>query len=111
MKLRIFHECELKFFQIQTGLPTFVPGGSLGLFGTVTEISSPPKNRQSLFDYAFSGPIVGLILSIGLLFLGLLETVSTDTSALSTYPVVNVEFLKLSTMVSFCIWISVTLNI
>lgn len=83
---------------IQIGLPTFVPGFQIGLTGTITPIKSSPKNIKSLFDFAIAGPMMGLIASVILLYVGLEMTVFMDASAQEQLPSVPVELLRSSAL-------------
>eukprot|EP01023_Acetabularia_acetabulum_P023004 TRINITY_DN2260_c0_g1_i1.p1 TRINITY_DN2260_c0_g1~~TRINITY_DN2260_c0_g1_i1.p1 ORF type:complete len:622 (-),score=114.11 TRINITY_DN2260_c0_g1_i1:1144-2955(-) len=59
---------------VKLGLPILVPNMQIGTFGAVTPIRSLVKDKQTMFDVAFAGPAVGLVLSGGLFFAGLYLT-------------------------------------
>jgi len=80
------------------GLPTIIPSIQIGLQGSITPILTPPKNFNSLFDFAIAGPLTGLIISIGLLYLGLSTQVFMDTAAQAQLPAVPVELLRASSL-------------
>ena len=73
-----------------------VPSLSTGLAGTITPLKSPPPSKKALFDFAIAGPIAGLTVSIGLLFVGLELTrqMGLDTSL----PVLPVDLVRSSSL-------------
>ncbi len=60
-----------KKHQIQLSFPFFLPTWQIGSFGAVTRFESLLPNRSVMFDVAIAGPAMGGILSLILLFLGL----------------------------------------
>jgi len=84
--------------EFKIGLPTIIPSIQIGLQGSITPILTPPKNFNSLFDFAIAGPLTGLIISIGLLYLGLSTQVFMDTAAQAQLPAVPVELLRASSL-------------
>jgi len=84
--------------EFKIGLPTIIPSFQVGLSGSITPILSPPKNFNSLFDFAIAGPLTGLIISIGLLYLGLSTQVFMDAVAQAQLPAVPVELLRASSL-------------
>ncbi|KAL7553628.1 hypothetical protein ACHAWF_016929 [Thalassiosira exigua] len=83
---------------IDIGFPTLIPSLQFGLTGGITPIKSPPKNIKSLFDFAISGPLFGLVASFFLLYLGLETTAFMDSSAQAQLPSVPVEILRSSSL-------------
>mmetsp|Transcript_6883 Transcript_6883/g.15726 ORF Transcript_6883/g.15726 Transcript_6883/m.15726 type:complete len:201 (-) Transcript_6883:347-949(-) len=83
----------LKF---EVSLPTFVPSPVTGITSSMTDIRKPAKNRKQLFDFALAGPLVGIIASVALLFVGLQLTASSDPQAVALFPKVPVELLRQS---------------
>ena len=77
-----------------------VPSVSLGITGAITPIKSPPKNVKSLFDFAIAGPVLGLITSMTLLYVGLEMTAFADAVALEQCPSVPISLIRSSTLVS-----------
>lgn len=67
--------------------PWLLPSFTLGTWGFITSIKTPPKNRQALFNFAFVGPLVGMVVSLTLLLAGLALTFSSDQSQLPSLPV------------------------
>ena len=53
------------------GPPFFIPNGSLGTFGAVTQIKSLLKGRAELFDIAIAGPAAGGAVALALFLFGL----------------------------------------
>uniref|UniRef100_A0A7S1BMQ9 Uncharacterized protein n=1 Tax=Corethron hystrix TaxID=216773 RepID=A0A7S1BMQ9_9STRA len=67
--------------------PWLLPSFTLGTWGFITSLKSPPPNRQALFNFAFVGPFVGMTLSVILLVLGMSLTLSADRTLLPSLPV------------------------
>lgn len=67
---------------------------------THTQLKSPPKNNKALFDFAFSGPLLGMMTSWGALAYGLLQTVLAKTDQIAALPHIPLDFLKLSCLTS-----------
>lgn len=84
--------------QFKTGAPTIVPNFQVGLTGCITPLKTPPPNLKSLFDFAISGPLVGLILSVALLYSGLEQQVFMDVETQSQLPSLPVELLRSSSL-------------
>lgn len=92
---------------IKIGKPVAIPSPYLhaGLFGCITPLRSFPQNRSSLFDWALSGPMSGLLSSVLLMIFGLHHTVNASQAALMRFPVISIAELKCSfltgTLISF----------
>ena len=71
-----------------------LPSEKLGFFGTITPVKSFVPSQTALLDFALSGPVAGLLASIGLMVGGVLATVHASTNALGHFPVVPVSLLK-----------------
>jgi membrane-associated protease RseP (regulator of RpoE activity) len=56
---------------IRLSVPFFLPTWQIGSFGAITRFESLLPNRSVLFDIAFAGPAVGGIVSLVMLFVGL----------------------------------------
>jgi len=71
------HELGHKFAAIykgvKTSMPFFIPAppGMGGTFGAVITQKEPPTNRDDLFDIGFSGPAIGLLVSLIVAVIGL----------------------------------------
>lgn len=81
---------------IKVGIPVPLPSFQVGSFGSITPLRSFPASRTSLLDFALSGPLVGLLASMGLMAGGVLATVYASSEALLGFPVVPVALLKAS---------------
>ena len=83
-------------------LPTLVPFWSnLPLLGSLTRITSSPKNFSALFDFALLGPLLGFISSFVFFAMGLFATQASfegDANAAQFLPSLPVSVLKLSTL-------------
>ncbi|MFM7191250.1 MAG: site-2 protease family protein, partial [Microcystaceae cyanobacterium] len=67
----IGHGWMAKKHQIKLSWPFFLPTWQIGSFGAVTRFESLLPNRSVMFDVAIAGPALGGVLSLILLFLGL----------------------------------------
>eukprot|EP00557_Chaetoceros_sp_GSL56_P003532 CAMPEP_0176489474 /NCGR_PEP_ID=MMETSP0200_2-20121128/7308_1 /TAXON_ID=947934 /ORGANISM="Chaetoceros sp., Strain GSL56" /LENGTH=850 /DNA_ID=CAMNT_0017886619 /DNA_START=116 /DNA_END=2668 /DNA_ORIENTATION=+ len=82
--------------KFKAGGPTIVPSLQLGSFGCITPIKSPPPNSNSLFDFAISGPLVGMIISLILMYVGLEKQAFMDPSLQANLPSLPVNLLRSS---------------
>jgi membrane-associated protease RseP (regulator of RpoE activity) len=85
-------------FQFKAGPPTLVPSLNLGLQGCITPIKTSPPNSNSLFDFAISGPLVGMIISVCLLYSGLEKQVFMDAAAQANLPSLPVNLVRSSSL-------------
>lgn len=79
---------------IKVGLPIPLPSFQMGTFGAITPLRSFPANRTVLLDFALSGPLAGLLASMGLMVGGVFATVYASSEALLGFPFVPVALLK-----------------
>eukprot|EP00545_Synedropsis_sp_CCMP1620_P011312 CAMPEP_0119005068 /NCGR_PEP_ID=MMETSP1176-20130426/1510_1 /TAXON_ID=265551 /ORGANISM="Synedropsis recta cf, Strain CCMP1620" /LENGTH=627 /DNA_ID=CAMNT_0006956835 /DNA_START=23 /DNA_END=1906 /DNA_ORIENTATION=+ len=85
--------------KIDISLPTLVPFyGKLPNLGFRTDLKTSPPNLRSLFDFAFIGPLMGIITSIIFLAYGTQMTLLADPETLEFFPALSVGDLKLSTL-------------
>jgi membrane-associated protease RseP (regulator of RpoE activity) len=75
-----------------------VPSLQLGLQGCITPIKSPPPNLNSLFDFALSGPLVGMLISVFLLYAGLEKQVFMDAATQAGLPSIPVDIVRSSSL-------------
>ena len=68
----------------------------MGLAGAITPIKSPPPNNKALFDFSIAGPLAGLTVSLGMLFVGLQMT--QQMSFDSNLPVLPVDLARSSSL-------------
>ena len=73
-----------------------MPSVTTGLAGAITPIKSPPPSNKALFDFAIAGPLAGLTVSIGLLFVGLELTRQISLDA--NLPVLPVDLARASSL-------------
>lgn len=85
--------------KFHAGFPTIIPSFQLGLEGCITPITSPPKNLKSLFDFALAGPLVGMCVSVLLLYSGLEKQVFLDAAAQANLPSLPVNLIRSSSLV------------
>lgn len=78
--------------------PAWVPSPILGLTSSITALRSSPKDKNELMDFALAGPITGMLLSIGAIYLGLQMTLDLDTAAFNALPCVPVGYLMQSSL-------------
>lgn len=81
---------------IKTGLPLPLPSFQLGSWGCITPLRSFPENRSALLDFALSGPVSAMLLSLALMVAGIHLTVQASGSAILCFPVVPIALLKSS---------------
>jgi membrane-associated protease RseP (regulator of RpoE activity) len=67
----IGHIIMAKRHNIRLSVPFFLPTWQIGSFGAITRFESLVPNRSVLFDIAFAGPALGGIVSLVMLFVGL----------------------------------------
>jgi len=90
------HRIVASIYKFDIGFPNVVPSLSTGLAGAITPLKSPPPSKKALFDFAIAGPLAGLAVSIGLLFVGLDLTrqMGLDTN----FPVLPVDLVRASSL-------------
>ena len=76
------------------------PSIATGLMTSNTEMKSPPRNANALFDFALSGPLWGMIASWTTLLYGLQLTASVKTNQVAFLPHMPLKFFQLSTLTS-----------
>ncbi len=67
----IGHQVIAKRHQVRLSLPFFLPNWQIGSFGAISRFESLLPNRSALFDISFAGPAVGGLVSLIILFIGL----------------------------------------
>jgi len=90
------HRLVASYYKFDIGLPNVMPSLTTGLAGSITPIKSPPPNNKALFDFAIAGPLAGLTISIGLLFVGLELTRQMGLDA--ALPVLPVDLARSSSL-------------
>jgi len=78
--------------------PKVIPFLALPYMTFQTKLRTSPKDMKSLFDFAFVGPALGMLLSSCFVIGGLHLTLHMDTAALEYAPALPVSFLKLSAL-------------
>lgn len=69
------HYLAARFYKIRTTLPYFIPIPLfLGTFGAFIQMRGPVPNRKALFDVSIAGPIAGFIVTLPILFWGLVNS-------------------------------------
>lgn len=84
--------------QLNVTVPAFVPSFATGTTSTVTNLKSSPKDRNQLFDFAVAGPLVGMLASLGVLYLGLQLTAQSDPQTMALFPALPLEILRQSSL-------------
>jgi membrane-associated protease RseP (regulator of RpoE activity) len=75
------HYIVAKKHGMRTSLPYFIPFPNLiGTMGAVIKHKGPIPNRKALFDVGVSGPLIGLIVSVIVTMIGLLQPPIVQTS-------------------------------
>jgi len=74
------HYLVAKKHGMHTSLPYFIPfPNMIGTMGAVIKHRGPIPNRKALFDVGVSGPLIGLIVSVIVTIIGLLQPPITHT--------------------------------
>ena len=81
---------------IHIGLPLLIPSAQVGTLGCITPLRSFPPDRSALLDFALSGPLSAMALSIMFMMVGCYKTVHASAAKLAMYPFVTVALLKTS---------------
>ncbi|PSM49559.1 site-2 protease family protein [Chroococcidiopsis sp. CCALA 051] len=68
----IGHRVLAQRYQVRLSPPFFLPTLQIGAFGAITRIESLLANRTALFDIAIAGPVAGGVVSLLMLFAGLI---------------------------------------
>jgi membrane-associated protease RseP (regulator of RpoE activity) len=70
------HYFAARLHKSPTTLPYFIPMplSPFGTMGAVIAITAPVRNRRVLHDIGVAGPLAGLVVAIGVLFIGLLQS-------------------------------------
>jgi membrane-associated protease RseP (regulator of RpoE activity) len=77
------HYLACRYYGIPVSLPFFLPGiPPLGSFGAVIRIHGAIPHRRALFDIAAAGPIAGFLVTVPVLFAGMLRAEPFDFSGL-----------------------------
>lgn len=84
--------------KFRAGVPTIIPSIQIGFEGCITPIITPPKNLKSLFDFAVAGPLVGMCISLLLMYSGLEKQVFMDGSAQADLPSLPVNLVRASSL-------------
>lgn len=75
------HYIVAKKHGMRTSLPYFIPfPNMIGTMGAVIKHKGPIPNRKALFDVGISGPLIGLIVSVIVTIIGLLQPPITQVS-------------------------------
>ena len=93
------HIAAAKKHGVKLGIPVPLPSLQLGTFGSITPLRSFPSTRKALFDVALSGPVISMLLSLILIIYGLSLTISSQTHALASFPVVPASMMKSSFLI------------
>jgi len=102
LTIQIIHEAAhylvAKRKKIKIGPPVPIPSllSNLPFFGWITPLRSFPSNRAALVDFALSGPMTALAVSLGLVFAGVVLTSRATALDIVRYPFVSVYGLKSS---------------
>ena len=78
--------------------PTVLPLMTLPYMSFQNRIKTSPKNLDTLFNFAFIGPAVGMVVSFAFLLIGLQMTLNMTPSELQYSAAVPVGFLQLSSL-------------
>lgn len=90
------HRLVATYYKFDIGLPNVLPSLTTGIAGSITPIRSPPPNNKALFDFAMAGPLAGLAVSLGLLFVGL--ELTRDMGLDSALPIMPIDLARSSSL-------------
>jgi membrane-associated protease RseP (regulator of RpoE activity) len=66
------HYFTARYYHASVSLPYFIPAPPIvGTFGAIIRMTSPARDRNSLFDIAVAGPVAGLLIALVAMALGL----------------------------------------
>lgn len=65
------HKVAKSVMEVKTGPSFWIPNFQLGLFGSITQIREPVRDRTELWNFAFAGLAAGGLGSLGLFLWGL----------------------------------------
>jgi hypothetical protein len=81
---------------IKLSLPLPLPSPQLGTFGCITKLLSFPSDRTAMMDFALSGPVTTMLVSIFFMLTGAHQTIYASSAALTNFPFVPLALLKSS---------------
>ena len=84
---------------IKIGFPRPIPSPQLGLFGCITPLRSFPRDRESLLDFALSGPVTSFVASLACVVTGIVCTLRAPQLAITNFPVLPAIKLKSSFLI------------
>ena len=100
--IQLVHECGHYFFawkdKFQMLPPTILPIISLPYLSFQTKLKASPPDFSSLFNFAFTGPFLGMITSALFLLIGLKLTIAMDPNEVQYAPSLPVALIRLSTL-------------
>lgn len=99
--LQLFHDLGHYLMSLRYGAklsfpPYLLPSLQIGLFGSVTNFLSYPKNRKELFDISIAGPLFGFLASLACTVYGLQATTTATPEMLQSYPQLPAAFFQTS---------------
>jgi len=95
----VAHYLVAKRKKLKIGTPVPIPSlhpTSFPFFGCITPLRSFPSNRAALLDFALSGPMSAIAVSLGLVIGGALLTVRASPFEIARFPVMSVANMKSS---------------
>mmetsp|Transcript_49449 Transcript_49449/g.120004 ORF Transcript_49449/g.120004 Transcript_49449/m.120004 type:complete len:346 (+) Transcript_49449:1829-2866(+) len=103
ISIQFIHEAVGRFIakkrQIKIGSSIPIPSihfTTIPFFGCITPIQSFPRNRAEILDFALSGPVSAIAVSLGMVFAGISLTLRATSLDLSSFPFVTVASMKSS---------------
>jgi hypothetical protein len=95
----IAHAIVARKWKMKIGLPFPLPSFQIGSFGCITPLRSFPQNRSALLDFALSGPLSAMLVSLGMMVAGIRLTLRASGTDILRFPVLPIAFLKSSFLV------------
>ena len=87
-----------KRYDLKTSFPTLLPGWGLPFLGCQSNLVESAPSKKALFDFAFVGPLLGLLAALGFFVTGLEFTNAAGPETIKYLPAVPVDVLRSSTL-------------
>jgi len=92
------HRLAARRYGLNVTVPTLVPSLASGITSAITNLKESPKNREQLFDFAISGPTLGIFASLIALYSGLFLTLVAGPVDIAGYPALPLNILRQSSL-------------
>lgn len=106
---QLFHEAGHKIYaslhDIYTSPPFLIPNSQLGIFGAITQLREPVRDRRALWDFSFAGVALGGGVSLALLIYGLVagQVMHQDAQILNLLRSINLIY-RINGDINLMLW-------